>query len=103
MAQARACDARRRPLNTVEELADRASLVAAATVEAGRAPADVAVSTQIIYAAFGDEARVREAERELCENWAGVPEQRLDRSAYLLFGEPTRWPMHCGSANWLTG
>jgi len=90
MAQARVGDARRRALTTVEELAERARLVGAAAVEAGRMPEDVAVSTQIIYAAFGDSSRVRQAERELCESWAGIPEQELDRSAYLLFGEPAQ-------------
>jgi len=50
----------------------------------------VTVSTQIIYAAFGDGARVRDAERELCDKLAGIPGQRLDRSAYLLFGEPAQ-------------
>jgi alkanesulfonate monooxygenase SsuD/methylene tetrahydromethanopterin reductase-like flavin-dependent oxidoreductase (luciferase family) len=90
MAQARVGDARRRALTTVEELAVRARLVGAAAIDAGRMPADVAVSTEIIYAAFGDFARVREAERALCGSWAGIPEQRLDRSAYLLFGDPAQ-------------
>ena len=90
MAQARVGDARRRALTTVEELADRAQLVRDAAGGAGRPCDAVTVSTQIIYAAFGNGARVRDAERELCEKWAGIPGQRLDRSAYLLFGEPAQ-------------
>ena len=90
MAQARVGDARRRALTTVEELADRAQLVRDAAGDAGRPRDAVTVSTQIIHTAFGDEARVSDTQRELCEKWAGIPDQRLDRSAYLLFGEPTQ-------------
>jgi hypothetical protein len=32
----------------------------------------------------------RRPKRELCQRWAGIPEQRLDRSAYLLLGEPAQ-------------
>ena len=90
MAQARVGDARRRALTTVEEIADRAQLVRDAAGDAGRPRDAVTVSTRIIHTAFGDEARVSDTQRELCEKWAGIPDQRLDRSAYLLFGEPTQ-------------
>jgi alkanesulfonate monooxygenase SsuD/methylene tetrahydromethanopterin reductase-like flavin-dependent oxidoreductase (luciferase family) len=88
MAQAQVGDKHRRALTTVEELADRYQLVRAAAAAAGRDADAVSVSTQIIYAAFGSRSDVAAAERDLCSKWARIPDQRLNRSPYLLFGEP---------------
>jgi alkanesulfonate monooxygenase SsuD/methylene tetrahydromethanopterin reductase-like flavin-dependent oxidoreductase (luciferase family) len=88
MEQARRGDVRRRALTTVEDLADRIERVRAAEAAAGRAAGSVTVSTQIWYVAYGGPDQVRDTERELCRTWGRIPDQHLDRSPYLLMGEP---------------
>jgi hypothetical protein len=48
------------------------------------------VSTQIWFTAYGSPEQVRAAEATLAADWAGLPDQRLDRSPYLLFGSPAQ-------------
>jgi probable F420-dependent oxidoreductase len=83
-------DVRRRALTTVEDLASRIQLVRTAAAEAGRPPDAVGVQTQIWFAIDGSFSDVRAAEGRLCETWAGIPRQRLDRSPYLLLGSPAQ-------------
>jgi alkanesulfonate monooxygenase SsuD/methylene tetrahydromethanopterin reductase-like flavin-dependent oxidoreductase (luciferase family) len=88
MEQAKLGDIRRRALTTVTDLATRMQLVRAAESRAGRPPGSVAVANTIWYAAYGDRSAVAEAERQLCRDWAHIPDQRLSASPYLLLGEP---------------
>jgi alkanesulfonate monooxygenase SsuD/methylene tetrahydromethanopterin reductase-like flavin-dependent oxidoreductase (luciferase family) len=88
MAEAAAGDVRRRALTTVEDLASRIQLVRDAATEAVRPRDAVGVQTQIWFAIDGSIADVRAAEARLCGTWAGIPQQRLDRSPYLLLGRP---------------
>jgi alkanesulfonate monooxygenase SsuD/methylene tetrahydromethanopterin reductase-like flavin-dependent oxidoreductase (luciferase family) len=90
MAKAAAGDVRRRALTTVEDLASRIQLVRDAATEAGRPRDAVGVQTQIWFAIDGSVADVRAAEARLCDTWAGIPQQRLDRSPYLLLGRPAQ-------------
>ena len=88
MHEAKAGDIRRRALTTTQDLTQRIRLVRGSAAAADRDPASVSVSNQIWYVALGDRDHVREAERQLCRDWAGIPDQRLHDSPYLLLGEP---------------
>ena len=88
MHDARHGDALRRALTTVDDLEDRMRLVQHAAVDAGRLKDSVSVGVSVFFTAYGSRSKVEEAERELCESWARIPRQSLQRSPYLLFGEP---------------
>ena len=88
MQAARNGDVLRRALTTVEDLEDRIRLVRQAADEAGRVQGSVSVSGSIFFTAYGSRARVEEAEADLCDNWAQISRRSLQRSPYLLFGEP---------------
>jgi alkanesulfonate monooxygenase SsuD/methylene tetrahydromethanopterin reductase-like flavin-dependent oxidoreductase (luciferase family) len=88
MKQAKLGDIRRRALTTVADLTARMHLVHAAESRAGRPLGSVSVSNTIWYVAYGDRSAVGEAERQLCRDWAHIPDQRLSASPYLLLGEP---------------
>lgn len=90
MAEAAAGDVRRRARTTVEDLSGRIELVRTAAAEAGRPRDAVGVQTQIWFAIDGSPSEVAAAEVRLCTTWAGLPQQRLDRSPYLLFGRPAQ-------------
>jgi alkanesulfonate monooxygenase SsuD/methylene tetrahydromethanopterin reductase-like flavin-dependent oxidoreductase (luciferase family) len=88
MHDARHGDAQRRAFTTVDDLEERIALVRRASELAGRPRDAVTVSGSIFYTAYGSRSMVEQAERELCETWAGSPTWSLQDSPYLLFGEP---------------
>lgn len=81
-------DAQRRAFTTLDDLEERIELVRRASAAAGRPHDAVTVSGSIFYTAYGSRSMVEQAERELCETWAGSPARSLQHSPYLLFGEP---------------
>jgi alkanesulfonate monooxygenase SsuD/methylene tetrahydromethanopterin reductase-like flavin-dependent oxidoreductase (luciferase family) len=88
MHDARQGDAQRRAFTTLDDLEERLGLVQRASAAAGRRHDAVTVSGSIFYTAYGSPSMVEQAERELCETWAGSPARSLQGSPYLLFGEP---------------
>jgi alkanesulfonate monooxygenase SsuD/methylene tetrahydromethanopterin reductase-like flavin-dependent oxidoreductase (luciferase family) len=88
MDDARRGDVRRRALTTVEDLVDRIQLVRQAAEDSGRQRNSVSVSGSIFFTAHGSRSDVEQAQAELCDHWAQIPRQSLDRSPYFLFGEP---------------
>jgi alkanesulfonate monooxygenase SsuD/methylene tetrahydromethanopterin reductase-like flavin-dependent oxidoreductase (luciferase family) len=88
MDVARHGDVVRRALTTVEDLVDRMQLVRQAAGESGRQQNSVSVSGSIFFTAYGSRSDVAQAEAELCDRWAHIPRQSLERSPYFLFGEP---------------
>ena len=87
-AEKAAADVYRRALTTVEDLAERMTVVRGAASVAGRRPGAVQASVQISYVAYWPRAEREGMEETFYADWAKVQGPALTENPFVLVGEP---------------
>jgi alkanesulfonate monooxygenase SsuD/methylene tetrahydromethanopterin reductase-like flavin-dependent oxidoreductase (luciferase family) len=87
-AEKAAADVRRRALTSIDDLAERVSVVARAATAVGRPMGAVQASVQILYVAYWSKSDRERMESSFYADWAKVQGPSVTRNPFVLVGEP---------------